>query len=164
MRRLALPLALMLAFALAAPVAAESKSATYKGPIASGTFYCGTTDATALTAAGETWKAPTVTGAWTLTLSNDRTATVTVHAWYDGAHHMSTGHGQYQVSPAGDRVTMTLTIGSTSWTATLDAATETFTWAADLSAFYQCPLPGNSTNPLFPKAYDNLVYTGTIDR
>ena len=156
MRKLALPLALVLAFALAAPVAAESGSATYHGMITGASFTCHDNDVAS--------PYESVSGSWTLNLSNDRTATVTVHTWYDGAHHMSTGHGQYQVSPAGDRVTMTLTMRSTSWTATFDAATERFTWAADLSASYQCPLPGDQNDQRFPKAYDNLVYTGAIDQ
>jgi hypothetical protein len=146
MRRLALPLALLLAFALAAPAAAESRSATYKGEITHAAFTCHGESVT-----------PThpqeVLGDWTINLSNDRTATVTVHAWYDGAHHMSTGHGQYQVSPAGAIVTLELGI----WTATLDQATNAFSWAADLSAYYTCPLaPGDP----YGHEYDGLTYFG----
>lgn len=147
MRRFALPISFVMVMLLVAPAAADSQSATFKGPITGGTFYCGA--AAAVTS--DTWTPPAVTGTWTVTLSNDRAATVTVHAWYDGAHHMSTGHGKYQVSPAGDTVTMTLAI----WTATIDTVSGAFTWAADLSAYYTCPTDDH--------AYDNLVYAGTID-
>ena len=154
MRRFALPLALLIAFALAAPVAAESRSATYKGVIDGGSFYCGTAAATG---------PEEVSGTWTLNLSNDQTATVTVHAWYDGAHHMSTGHGQYQVSAAGDTVTLKLAI----WTATFDPESGAFTWAADLSSYYQCPPPTPPavvTPGHIASLYDNLVYTGHTDQ
>jgi len=141
MRRLGLPLALMLAFALAAPVAAESGSATYHGAITGASFTCH----------GEAVASPydSVSGSWTLNLSNDKTATVTVHAWYDGAHHMSTGKGQYAVTADGGTVTGSLGI----WTASL-AGQATFAWRADLSAYYACP---------GAHAYDVLVYTGVVD-
>lgn len=146
MRRLALPLALLLAFALAAPAAASSKSATYKGVITGAAFTCH----------GES-VAPTnpkeVLGDWTINLSNDRTATVTVHAWYDGAHHMSTGAGQYQRGGAGDTITLELGI----WTATFDQATNAFSWAANLSDYYTCPL--TSADP-YSHEYDGLTYFG----
>ena len=147
MRRFALPMALLIAFALVAPVAAESKSATYKGVFDGGSFYCSTSTTPHDPIVPSPYK---VTGTWTLNLSNDRTATVTVHAWYDGAHHMSTGHGQYQVA-SGDTVTMTLAI----WTATFDTATGEFTWEADLSDFYTCPTDAH--------AYDILEYRGQTD-
>ncbi len=155
MRRFALPLALLIAFALVAPVAAESKSATYKGEFTTGSFYCGATPVTS--------PYETVTGTWTLNLSNDQTATVTVHAWYDGAHHMSTGHGKYEVATAGDTVTLKLAI----WTATFDPESGTFTWATDLSSYYQCPPPTPPAVVIpghIAKAYDNLVYTGRADQ
>ncbi len=160
MRRFALPMALLIAFALVAPVAAESKSATYQGEIDGGSFYCSTSTAPHDPIDPSPYK---VTGTWTLNLGNDRTATVTVHAWYDGAHHMSTGHGQYQVEAEGGTVTMRLAI----WTATFDPESGTFTWAADLSSYYQCPPPTPPavvTPGHIAKLYDNLVYTGNTDQ
>ena len=159
MRRFALPMALLIAFALVAPVAAESKSATYKGAFDGGSFYCSTSETPTVAVNPSPHK---VTGTWTLNLGNDRTATVTVHAWYDGAHHMSTGHGQYQVAAADDTLTMTLAI----WTATLDPDTGDFTWAADLSSIYECPPPTSPavvTPGHIASLYDNLVYTGHTD-
>ena len=83
MHRSALPLALFLAFALATPAAAESKSATYKGAITDGSRYC--VDGATVT---EVKPPPPVSGeSWTLNLSNDRTATVTFHVSYDGVRH-----------------------------------------------------------------------------
>ncbi len=150
MRRFALPLALLIAFALVAPVAAESKSATYKGVIDGGSFYCGTSATPTVPIDPSPYQ---VTGTWALNLSNDQTATVTIHAWYDGAHHMSTGSGQYAVTANDGTVTATLGI----WTATFDPESGAFTWAADLSSYpsYTCP----ASNP-----YDNLVYTGHTDQ
>ena len=88
MRRFALPMALLIAFALVAPVAAESKSATYKGAITDGSRYC--VDGSTVTGDSTVTEVdpPPVTGeSWTLNLSNDRTATVTFHVSYDGIRH-----------------------------------------------------------------------------
>lgn len=138
MRRLAIPLALVLLAALAAPVAGDSQSATYKGEFTGATFTCGGTLVTAGTP-------DSVSGDWVLNLSNDRTATVTVHVRYDDAHHLSTGSGQYLPDPI-----LPNTWARGIWTVTFDAAANRLAWAADLSGYYTCPSEAHT--------YDALLY------
>ncbi len=87
MRRFALPMALLIAFALVAPVAAESKSATYHGDITGAVFSCGTVPVD---------PPYEVTGTWTLNLSNDRTATVTGLPQLLGSESALSGLGEHE--------------------------------------------------------------------
>lgn len=139
MRRLAWPVALVLAVGLVAPVAAAGQSDTDHGTITGAEFRCRDVVKTF---------DRDVSGIWTLNLSGAKTATVTLNVSYDGAHHTSFGASQGVVGADG--------MSATFWggIATARIVGGVFTW--DVSLGREC-----STDPADP-GYDALTYRGDV--
>lgn len=134
MRRIALPLGLLLAVAVAVPVVAAD-AATYHGRITAGTFACDATPATPY---------ESVEGTWNLNVGGG-TAVVTINVFYDGSHHLSFGMNGGVV--VGDEP-LTVTFG----TARLMIDGDAFVWST----------PAGTCGTGHP--YDQLTYLGDLGR
>lgn len=139
MRKLALPMALVLAMALVAPVAAAGQSETYHGTITGAEFRCGDVVKTF---------DRDVSGIWTLNLSAAKAATVTLNVSYDGAHHTSFGASRGVVAADGMSASFWGGIG------TARIVGDVFTWEVSLGG--TC-----SPDPTDP-SYDALTYRGDV--
>lgn len=138
MRRLAWPVAIVLAIAVSAPAAAGT-GLTYHGLIDGASFSC----------QGSPIASPyeMVDGSWNLNVSGS-TAVITINVSYDGRHHLSFGMPGGIVESA-TRDSASVSFGG----ATATVGGGGFAWSLPLG--YECPTD---------VAYDALVYEGTVGR